>query len=430
MMPVLVFLFSGIFDFGRAFFAYTMSSNALRNALRDAVVIGYEGTDPPYSNCAAMRAKIKSAFFVGSPAITIQYEKADGTIISCPDGMIEVDDTLLENGDMLQITVVNRVALITPLINGMVTALNFNFRGQRTIVVNIPLTNNYVADTDYDGLDDTWEIAAFGNLNYTGTDDNDRDGCNNGCEETRSMNPLNADQDGDSLRDGDEVYVYDTNATLFDTDSDGLSDGEEINTYGTDPLDWDTDDDGLSDGDEIALGTNTGSNDSDGDGLTDGDEVNIHNTSPTNPDTDNDGLRDPDELFVYFTNPLLPDSDGDSITDGAEVNIYLTNPRLPDTDGDRLDDGTEVFTYGSSPRSTDSDSDGLLDGDEVEIHGTSPALEDTDSDRLNDFDEIYAYGTQPTNPDTDGDTLRDGDEIYTYYTSSLMIDTDGEHYPR
>jgi len=147
-----------------------------------------------------------------------------------------------------------------------------------------------------------------------------------------------------------------------DSDGDGLKDGEEVNTYHTDPTKTDTD----------------------GDGLADGDEVHKYNTSPTKMDSDGDGLNDGDEVLKYHTDPAKVDTDGDGLSDGAEVNQYHTDPLKVDTDGDRLNDGDEVLKYHTDPTKADTDGDGLSDGEEVLNTHTDPLKADTDGDGFND----------------------------------------------
>ena len=109
------------------------------------------------------------------------------------------------------------------------------------------------ADSDGDGLNDTWEQDNFGDLNQTGSDDPDDDGLNNTAEFDLGTDPNDADSDDDGLEDGDEV-TRGTDPLDADTDGDGLDDGDEV-TRGTDPLDADTDGDGVSDGDEVSEGS-------------------------------------------------------------------------------------------------------------------------------------------------------------------------------
>lgn len=61
-----------------------------------------------------------------------------------------------------------------------------------------------VNDEDVDGLIDSWELAYFGNLDQTGTDDFDNDNLINEDEETAGTDPTSQDTDGDGTLDGDD----------------------------------------------------------------------------------------------------------------------------------------------------------------------------------------------------------------------------------
>ena len=129
-------------------------------------------------------------------------------------------------------------------------------------------------DSDQDTLIDQWEMSTAGNLTDlngkgagpgpgAGTGDFDGDGLLDKDELTRSTNPIQADTDGDGLRDGIEVVGSGTrpatSPTKADTDGDGLNDLVETNDgsfngpadTGTNPVLADTDDDGFSDGLEV-----------------------------------------------------------------------------------------------------------------------------------------------------------------------------------
>lgn len=67
--------------------------------------------------------------------------------------------------------------------------------------------------------------------------------------------PPSPDADGDGLADGDEE-LFGTSNQLADTDSDGLSDRDEVMVYSTDPLNADTDGDTYLDGQEVRNGYN------------------------------------------------------------------------------------------------------------------------------------------------------------------------------
>jgi len=183
--------------------------------------------------------------------------------------------------------------------------------------------DEYVADTDGDGLPDYWEIQYFGDL----------------------AQGAGGDFDGDGLTNLQE-YQAGTDPTNSDTDSDGMPDAWELQ-YGLDPLnsfdaDADPDADGLTNLQEYQVGTNPLNPDTDFDGMPDGWEVQYaldpNNPSDADADPDADGLSNGEEHW-FGTNPHNSDTDGDKISDGYEVNAGTdpTNgadtPDLPVTGG-------------------------------------------------------------------------------------------------
>ncbi len=237
------------------------------------------------------------------------------------------------------------------------------------------------ADSDVDGLPDTWEIFHFGTIEaQRGDDDFDGDGADNLQEFEAGTDPTVADTDGDGRSDGDELNTPPlTNPLDPDSDGDGLSDGEEVSVYLTDPNNPDSDGDGLPDGWEIAHsldpnsdeGDDGGFGDPDGDGLENFEEYNFGegSTDPHNPDTDGDGYTDLQEdrfgtwggINQTGTDPNNPDSDGDGLLDGEENPDagYVpgvsagTDPNVFDTDGDGFNDKAE-FEVGSDPTDPNS----------------------------------------------------------------------------
>ena len=96
----------------------------------------------------------------------------------------------------------------------------------------------YVGDYDRDGLPDAWERERLGTTAYGALDDSDRDGVFNLGEWRASLDPADADTDGDGLADGWEVrYLMDpaTANAVSDTDGDGFTDPDEQRCR-TDPL--------------------------------------------------------------------------------------------------------------------------------------------------------------------------------------------------
>ncbi|MBL9191582.1 MAG: fibronectin type III domain-containing protein [Opitutaceae bacterium] len=65
------------------------------------------------------------------------------------------------------------------------------------------------ADTDLDGLPDTWETSSFGNLSQSGSADTDGDGLTHVQEYVRGTNPTLPDVDGDFLTDPVDSYPAD-----------------------------------------------------------------------------------------------------------------------------------------------------------------------------------------------------------------------------
>ncbi|MFL0810905.1 MAG: DUF1349 domain-containing protein [Agarilytica sp.] len=92
------------------------------------------------------------------------------------------------------------------------------------------------------------------------------------------------DDDSDGLTNGEETLLG-TDLANADTDGDSLSDGDEVNIHGTDPLNTDSDGDLMSDDYEVVQGfdplLDDGSDDADGDGFTNAQEA-ADGTDPFN----------------------------------------------------------------------------------------------------------------------------------------------------
>ena len=110
------------------------------------------------------------------------------------------------------------------------------------------------------------------------------------------------DSDGDDLSLGWEILIG-TNPGNDDHDGDGLKDGDEVHIYETDPLDADTDDDLVNDGDEITANTNP--------------LISDDGTPQPFVDTDNDQIDDAWETLHGVDDPE-DDPDGDGANNRAE----------------------------------------------------------------------------------------------------------------
>ena len=300
-----------------------------------------------------------------------------------------------------------------------ITAVAHTENGEE--VSSAPVSIALLADSDGDGIPDTWEVAhGLDPRNYYDAfADTDGDGIPNRDEYRLGFDPQQADSDGNGIPDGQE-----------DRDGDGLPDAWELkyfNSPTTAEPGVDTDTDGLTNLEEFQHGTNPLLVDSDYDGMPDGWEV-AHGLDPNDAydgytDSDGDGLYNYEEYHLGF-NPFSADSDGDGITDDLE-----------DRDGDGLPDIWE-YRFFSDPTaavaSADDDEDGLTNLEEY-LHGTHPLWSDSDGDGLPDGWEV-AMGLDPTSPtdghyvDSDGDGLTNYEE-YCLGFNPLSTDSDGDGIP-
>ncbi|MES2707505.1 MAG: hypothetical protein V4726_12985 [Verrucomicrobiota bacterium] len=201
-------------------------------------------------------------------------------------------------------------------VNGDLTFVGFATASIRIRVVNSlnvalesQFTINLRDDTDNDGLLDPWEHLHFSEagLDTKPGDDPDQDGSPNLNEHAQKTDPVAADTDGDTLKDGAEkgngIFV-----SLADT--------------GTNPLSTDTDQDGLPDNVENPLlpstgleqpGTDPNKKDTDGDGY--GDKYEISKTSdPKNP-----------AVFPLPAGLLIDFSHGPAVVGGQAAGTQLMN---------------------------------------------------------------------------------------------------------
>ncbi len=310
------------------------------------------------------------------------------------------------------------------------------------------IINSLDPDDDNDGVMDVDDED-----DYNVNSDSDHDGLADGAEQTLGSNPLNPcdpsstapncsaiDNDGDGFASNfpanDPLYDPDdanpcvpkVSAGACDFDGDGL----------TNAVDQDDDGDGVKDVDDVD--PYDPNSDSDGDGI------------PDNVETQGDGAYN----LGIDSNPLKADTDGDGLPDGTEdankngkKDPTETSALLADTDGDGLMDSTEV-TNGSDPLDkcdpnatlatcdfdgdgqlnnvdTDDDNDGVLDADDVNPYDPNS---DSDNDTISDIDETTA-GTNPLNacdPDTGAAACQpkdtDGDGYFSNYpTGDPLFDT-------
>lgn len=240
----------------------------------------------------------------------------------------------------------------------------------------------------------------------------------------KETDPLNADSDGDDIKDGEEGPIDVEASTLGPNESS--------------PLLCDTDDDGVPDGMEKREGTLVNGCDSDSDGLADGIELGIiHPTSsmpgcaglqaagtnvrlsteldPKNPDSDGDGLDDGIEdanhngwVDASESDPSIPDSDEDGVNDGVETTGDFNGDNLPDFDMRLINNGRDCMPPDSI---SDVDCDGIPNArdDDSDNDGSSDAVEggwiDVDSNGIPDMYDSGAVGASAGGGSTGGGSI-------------------------
>jgi len=183
-------------------------------------------------------------------------------------------------------------------------------------------TPSIPGDVDGDGLADNWEITWFGNLSAIASADPDGDLATNLQEMQAGTNPNSRteypDSDFDLLNDAWEILHFGNLSASRngDPDDDGSTNGEEYD-LNLNPNDYrsslDSDADGLADGWEIFYFKQTGET-----GLANGFSIVSRQAAIDDPDAD--GF--PNSLeYVYFTNPNLVtsvpgDLNNDGVSDG------------------------------------------------------------------------------------------------------------------
>lgn len=268
-----------------------------------------------------------------------------------------------------------------------------------------------------------------------------------------STNPQDADSDNDGLNDSYEALTLLTDPTSADTDNDGINDGVEVNgAYGnppqaSDPRDNNTDGDAFDDGVEDANGNG---------------QVDAGETDPTRRedagDADNDGIQNWEEnLTCTLWN--VADTDFGGINDGDERNTsHGTDPCDSTinfvTTFVSYDSGTQRVTVGDGSGFNPSggvgwynvsgtwESFGYVSVVNNVIQGVSggPSGTATEvSNRNGSFchTSAVADGTKATTrqycdddyEDTDGDGLADWQELlgtFGWFSNPSLVDSDGD----
>jgi TadE-like protein len=112
VLPILMMILVGILEFGRMVLIYSAVTNASRNAVRYASVVGLEdtGTFHKYLYCDGIRQTAASSAFLLRPAditITISYDSGPGTssLGPCDAPPGSEDNISVPSGGRVKVTV-------------------------------------------------------------------------------------------------------------------------------------------------------------------------------------------------------------------------------------------------------------------------------------------------------------------------------------
>src|SRR5512140_2513143 len=113
VLPILLMLLIGLFEFGRMVFVYSAVTNASREAVRYASAIGFSDSTyyRQYQYCSAIRNVAKRYAFLMNlqdSDIVIEYDHGPGTAAfdTCPNGVVSDKTIVVKTGqDRVKVTV-------------------------------------------------------------------------------------------------------------------------------------------------------------------------------------------------------------------------------------------------------------------------------------------------------------------------------------
>jgi hypothetical protein len=141
-LPILIFVFLALFDFGRLLFLYSEVSNAAREGARWGSVSGIldDGEVQQWRDCDGIRVAVRERFAIPitieDDDINIVYDNGvspysftcNGSTGSGPDG------SQIEPGDRVVVTVNTQFKFVTPVMIAFMSGVDVSFTAARTII--------------------------------------------------------------------------------------------------------------------------------------------------------------------------------------------------------------------------------------------------------------------------------------------------------
>ncbi len=137
VVPLLLLLMFGMFEFGRFIVMTSTVTNASREAARYATTTGTgSGAEPRYADCDGMRDAAQEFGVLGEPTdgqILLQYDEGPTTSVFLICAGTSIDPSLIETGDRIISTITVPYQPIIPLIETFLGPTNITRTTTRTI---------------------------------------------------------------------------------------------------------------------------------------------------------------------------------------------------------------------------------------------------------------------------------------------------------
>lgn len=131
VLPIFILLLVGIFDFGRAIYAYNTVSNAAREAVRVGIVnqncsaVGTEAQNRAASLDVNFAPTVAAPCGPAGTDVVIQFLNSDGSTPSGSDNCVEPNlDPGVPIGCLVEVTVTYEYNAATPIIGNLVGTLD------------------------------------------------------------------------------------------------------------------------------------------------------------------------------------------------------------------------------------------------------------------------------------------------------------------
>jgi Flp pilus assembly protein TadG len=247
VLPILLLLLMGVFEFGYAFTVYTGLFNAAREGAR------YGVAQPLDQQGIVTQAREKIMLIDPNQVqITVSYDNGP------PPNTTFTDANAVEIGHRVKVSVTHDLPTITPLIQPIASSLPIETEAARTIsslgtqfTQSPPGTGSGSGagggvDGDGDGVTDEEDNCP--NVYNPAQEDTDGDGVGDACDNCPEVaNPDQEDIDDDGVGDACDNCPAVENPDQEDTDGDGVGDACDNCPEVSNPDQADSDDDGVGD---------------------------------------------------------------------------------------------------------------------------------------------------------------------------------------